>query len=140
MQGAAGWGTIIEQSHDRNFAIRVAAGGAANGNLNFHIQNNNDAPYLPPNYGSPLRLLTGIQDSANLTTTMYYAQAAPSVTTGANQYPLDSSAPLSIGRSNGGSGEFIFGAIAEIRIYASVLSVGDRTAVETALRSKWGIP
>ena len=138
MTSAPSWSTIIEQSHDTNFSLRVAACCGANGNLNFHIENDNDAPYLSPNLGQ-WQLLTGIQDAGTLTTTMYYSQASPASVTGAQQTPIGSSAPLSIGRSNGSSGENLNGDIAEIRIYSSVLSASDRTNVENDMRNKWGL-
>ena len=111
--------------------------GAA-GNLNFHIQNNNDAPYLPISYNS-WQLLTGIQDSSTYTTSMYYTPDAVQSTTGGSQYPAGTSAPLSIGRSCLGGGEYLLGAIAELRIYTEVVAPAARTLIESELRTKWGL-
>lgn len=137
MDTAPNWSTIIEQGHDTNFAVRRASCCGANGNLNFHIQNNNDQPYLPLNLGQ-WQLLTTVQDSNTLTSSMYYTPGAVSTVTGSQQIPAGLTTPLLVGRSINGS-EAFDGQIAEIRIYNSVLGVVDRQTIETTLRAKWGL-
>lgn len=136
MDTAPSWSAIIAHGHDSNFSVRRASCCGANGNLNFHIQNNNDQPSLPLNLGQ-WQLLTTIQDSNNLTTSMYYTPDAVASVTGPQQTPVGGVTSLLVGKSL--SNEPFDGQIAEIRIYNTVLSPAHRRAVEDSLRAKWGL-
>jgi hypothetical protein len=128
------WGAIVNQAHDTYFSIRKSDCCGGNGNLNFHIQNNNAFPLLPITTNT-WRLLTAMRQGT--TSTMYYVQAAPQTFVG-DTLSGGGNTPISIGNSSI-SGQSMGGYIAEIRAYSSALSVANRTAIEAALNTKYGM-
>jgi hypothetical protein len=127
------WGSIINQNHDTFFSIRKASCCGANGNLNFHLVNNNEAPFLPITEGK-WQLLTAMH--AGTTTSMYYTPSEPSMTT---QAAIQSgSAPITIGNAMKVQ-ESMGGWIAEIRAFGSALHATDRAVIELQMRNKHGL-
>lgn len=139
MNSGPAWSTLIEQNHDSHFAMRIVGCCGATGQLNFHIQNNNNAPAVPPDYGN-WHVVTGLQSNSTQTTSMYMDGGTPQTATGAQQVMSSANAAIVIGRSIGGAGENLDGTIGEIRIYSRVLSAPERAAVEAAMQAKWVVP
>jgi len=130
MNSPEDWGSIINQGHDMYYSIRKASAGAATNNLNFHIRNNNDAPFIPINLGA-WQVLTVVQDID----ASFMAHAG-----GAADFVFQASidvgtAPITVGNSIQ-SNQSMGGFIAEIRAYARPLSPQDRAAVEAELAAK----
>lgn len=133
MSAPESWGSIINQGHDTYFSIRKSDCCGGDGNLNWHIQNNNSTPLLPLNAGQ-WQVLTTLQDAT--TSTMYYTQSSPSSTA---QAPIVAgSAPITIGNAIA-SAQSMGGEIAEVRAYGSALSAPERALIEAQLRIKYGI-
>jgi len=127
------WATVLAQSNDTYFSLRKSELGQASGNLNFHIANNNDAPAIPLETGT-WHLVTAVQSGT--TTTVYSSQSLASTVT---QGPIAAgSAAIYFGNSSV-NGQSLNGSIAEIRMYGSALAVDQRTMIEAALRTKWGL-
>jgi hypothetical protein len=131
--GPPAWATVLAQSNDTYFSLRQSNLGLANGNLNFHVANNNDAPYIPLELGS-WHLVTAVQSAT--TTSLYSAQSLISTTT---QGPIAAgNAPINIGNSSV-NGQYLNGSIAEIRMYGTALTPEQRATIESAMRTKWGL-
>jgi hypothetical protein len=136
------WGTIINQAHDTFFSIRQSA---ASGNINFHIQNNNNAPLLPIATNT-WRLLTSMRQGT--TSTMYHSAASPvsfvgdTLTGGVVNASCDTASGtcITLGNAIDGRQESMGGYLAEVRAYTSALDAPTRTSIETALKTKYAIP
>jgi hypothetical protein len=129
------WGTLINQSHDTYFSIRKSDCCGGNGNLNFHIQNNNAAPLQPITLNS-WRVLTAMRQGN--VSTMYYDPAGATSFTG-DTLTGGIDVPITIGNAQA-LAQSMGGYIAEIRAYASPLDTTTRAAVELALKTKYAIP
>lgn len=129
------WGSILNQSHDAFFSIRKSDCCGGNGNLNFHIQNNNGAPLLPITTGA-WRLLTAVRNGS--TSSMFYRSGGSSSFVG-DTLTAGSPQPVTLGNSIGG-GQSMGGYIAEIRAFSDALSPSERSLVESSLAGKYGLP
>ncbi len=128
------WACLFEQTHDTYFSIRKSDCCGGNGNLNFHIQNDNTAPLIPITTNT-WQIVTALRQGS--TSTISY-RGGPSASFSGDTLNGGQSAPLYIGSSaaNESSGAYI----AEIRAYASALSAGQRSAIEDALAAKYVLP
>jgi hypothetical protein len=132
MDNPMAWGSIFNQGQDTYFSLRKDE-SAANA-LNWHIQNNNDAPQLPLTLNT-WRLVTAVQDGV---ASLFYADPA------ALQQVIQPSGIaagqeiLSLGNSFVGN-ESMGGFLAEIRAYASPLNRTDRAFIEATLKAKYGL-
>ena len=128
------WGSLINQAHDTYFSIRKSDCCGGNGNLNFHIQNNNGAPLQPITLNS-WRIVTAMRQGS--TSTFYYV-GGPVTTHNGDTLLGGQNVPITIGNAQV-VGESMGGFIAEIRAFSSALTAGQRNAVETNLKSKFGL-
>lgn len=129
------WGSLLNQSHDTYFSVRKSDCCGGNGNLNFHIQNNNGAP-LQPITTNQWKVVTAMRQG-NVSTLYYSQQAATSFAgdtlTGGVNVPVTIGNAMAVAESMGGF-------IAEIRAFGSALDSASRAAIEDDLKKKYAIP
>jgi len=129
------WGSLVNQAHDTYFSIRKSDCCGGGGNLNFHIQNNNAAP-LQPIALNTWRVVTAMRQGT--TSTFYYEPGSATSHTG-DTLTGGVDVAITIGNAQVVS-ESMGGYIAEIRAYTSALDAPTRSAVETALKTKYAVP
>ena len=128
------WGSVISQGQDAYFALRKSDCCGGNGQLNWHIGNNNGAPLLPLGLGN-WRVVTAVQTGVN---SSFYSNVDAATAT-SQIAPIGAGAQiLSLGNSFSGA-ESMGGFIAEVRAYASALSPVDRAFVQGLLKGKYGL-
>lgn len=129
------WGSLINQAHDTYFSIRKSDCCGGNGNLNFHIENNNAAPLQPITLNA-WKVVTAMRQG-NVSTLYYTPQTATTFTgdtlTGGVNIPITLGNAQALAESMGGF-------MAEVRMFNSALDGASRAAIENELKTKYAIP